>query len=155
MHGYGQKGWVQRISNLVFVLVPDTAPEPDVIQRARVACRLAHGKKLIPIYPPLYYYPFLTQEEMSRQLARLSRKWLRRASRIWVFFPFDNEDTWRLDSFSHEILAANQGPHRQERLPVCLLHQVGESYVPVAMDRAEVNDLLMGNATAGLAGVGI
>jgi hypothetical protein len=65
MNTYGKKGWVQRMPKLVFVLVPETAPETDVVHRARIACRLAHNKGFVPIYPPLYYYPFLTQDAAS------------------------------------------------------------------------------------------
>ncbi len=152
---HGQKGWVQRISKLVYVLVPDTTHEKHVVGRARAACRLAYTQGLHPIYPPLIYYPFLTQDEVSRELERNSQWWLRRVSKIWLAFPIDEEDTWRLDNFSHDVLTKNQGPYCKNRLPVHLLHPVGDSYLPVAMSRDDVDNLLMENATAGMSGMGL
>jgi hypothetical protein len=151
--GYGQKGWVQRIQKMVFILVPNTASEKDVVNRARVACRVAYNKGLQPIYPPLFYYPFLTDEESTREMERNAQWWLRRVSKLWLLFPFDDEDTWRLDAFTYDVLIGNQGPHKQHRLPICQLHPHGESYLPVAMSREEVDTLLMVNATAGLTGM--
>lgn len=149
----GQKGWVQRAPNLVFILVPEVASERDVVHAARVASRLAWQKGLMPIYPQLYCYPFMTPEELGRQLPKVSRWWLRRVSRAWIAFPGDDED-WRLDSFTYELLSANQSPHRQTALPICALHRVGDSYLPIAMSSKEIDTLLIENATAGMAMAG-
>lgn len=152
---HGQKGWVQRIGKLVFVLVPDTTDERSVVARAQMTCRLAYTKGLHPIYPPLLYYPFLTPEEASREMEKNALWWLRRVSKIWLSFPLDEEESWRLDTFAHDVLTRNQGPYCRNRLPVQLLHPVNDSYLPVAMSRDDVDTLLMQNATAGLAGMGI
>jgi hypothetical protein len=133
---------------MVYVMVPDVAPERDVVTAARVAQRLAFQKGLMPIYPPLYCFPFLAPEEMDKDLGRVAAWWLRRVSRMWVAFPGDPED-WRLDPASFELLHANESPHRQ-RLPVSILHQHSEGVVPVALRREDVDTLLMENATAGL-----
>jgi hypothetical protein len=132
----------------VLILVPEVAPERDVIHSARVAARLAWQKGLMPMYPQLYCYPFMTPEEMDQQLPKVTRWWLRRVSKVWMAFPGD-PDNWRLDSFSYELLAVNRSPHRQS-LPICALHRAGDSWIPLAMSSDEIDTLLIENATAGM-----
>jgi hypothetical protein len=133
---------------MVLIVVPDVAPERDVVQAARLAQRLAFLKGLMPIYPPLFCVPFLAPEEMAKDLPRVAAWWLRRAAKLWISFPGDPED-WKLDPPTFELLHTNESPHRQ-RLPISILHRHSEGYVPVAMRREDVDTLLMENATAGL-----
>lgn len=148
------QGYVQRSPAMVYISVPLVAPESEVASAARMAQRLAHQQGKVPIYPPLFCYPYLTPEEMVKDLARVSKWWLRRVSRVWLMFPPSLGEDRRLDSGTFELLAALRRPHCAQRLPIQELHRHTEGLVPVALRDEEIENLLMENATAGLAHAG-
>lgn len=143
----------KRIAKMTFVLVPEPAESShrDVVRASQCACRVAHQMGHTPVSPLLYFLTFMSQGELSMELKRLSQQWLRRCDRIWLQFPNDN-DADDLDGLAFDMLDENQ--RLEYRRPVYLLHPTSDDkigYVPVAMAREEIRELLNVNLTAGLA----
>lgn len=140
----------RRVTKQVFILVPEEDQKSAVLAAQR-ACRVAHAMGLNPMSPALYFRTFLSTGELSMELRRLSLQWLKRTDRIWLQYP--NDDCDRLDPLSYEILEENQ--RLSSRRPVYQLHSVNTDdkigFVPVAMLREEVDDLLAVNLTSSLA----
>jgi len=145
----------KRITKMVFILVPDdgNGTYKHSVRAAQRACRIAHQLDFMPVSPLLYFLTFMSQGELSMEIEGLSQQWLRRCDRIWLQFPHDDADASSgLDGLAFDVLSSNQ--RMDDRRPVYLLHPTGDDkigYVPVAMARDEVNELLNVNLTAGLA----
>jgi len=138
----------KRNSQFVYILVPEVGVvERTIWQASAAACRVALGLELTPICPPLQYSPFLTPEERSTRLPKICWEWLRRVSKIWLQFPSIGCDD--LDAFSYRLLAANE--RWPTRRPVYQLERYEDSFVPVAMPREQIRDLLSCNLSVGLA----
>lgn len=143
----------KRITKMTFVLVPEPSSSntKDVVRAAQCACRVAHLLGYTPMSPLLYFLTFMSQGELTMELKGLSQQWLRRCDRIWLQFPNDQEVD-DLDGLAFDMLDENQ--RLEQRRPVYLLHPSGDDkigYIPVAMTRAEVRELLNVNLTVGLA----
>lgn len=144
---------------MVFVLVPDdsTADCRHSIQAARRACRVAHLLGFLPFSPLLHYATYLSPGELTQQRSKLHWQWLRRCDRIWLQFPGGDGDD-RIDSVVFDILDKNgklgvRSNNCEGRRPVYQLHQTGDEsvgYVPVAMSRSDVRQLLNINLSVGL-----
>lgn len=145
----------KRIVRMTYVLVPETHADRDgsnitSVRAAQSACRVAFQLGFMPVSPLLYFMTFLSEGELSMEIRKLAQQWLRRCDRIWLQFP-DGEDSDVLDSLSFSILDTNQ--RMSERRPVYLLHSTGDEkigYIPVAMARQDIHELLNVNLTAGL-----
>lgn len=141
----------KRIARMVFVLVPEEPEGRLAVRAAQLACRVAHQMGFMPFSPLLYFLTYLSPGELTMELKALSQKWVRRCDRIWLQFPtVDCED---LDGLAYDLLDDNQRS-RADRRPVYLLQQSGDDkigYVPVALTRDEVREILAVNLTAGLA----
>lgn len=143
----------KRITKLAFILVPEDDSEGGrlAVRAAQLACRVAHQMGFMPFSPLLYFLTYLSSGELAMELKTLSQKWVRRCDRIWLQFPSDDRED--LDGLSYDLLDDNQRS-RCDRRPVYLLQQSGDDkigYVPVALMRDEVREILTINLTAGLA----
>lgn len=135
---------------MVFVLVPDCTDERVAVRAAQLACRVAHQMGYMPFSPLLYFITFMSKGELGMELKQLSNRWVRRCDRIWLQFPHDDRED--LDGVTYDMLDDNQ--RMDDRRPVYLLQPSGDDkigYVPVALTRDEVKEILMQNLTAGLA----
>ena len=137
----------KRSRHFVFILVPEAGVvEVTATRAASAACRVAVLRGLTPICPLLYYLPFMTPEERSTKLPRLSRQWLRRCGKIWLQFPSEAED---LDVFSFDVLQANEDS--AVRLSVSQLERCDDNIYAVPMERDEIRRILGCNLSVGLA----
>jgi len=148
----------RRISNLIFILVPNdgTSDNRHAVRAAQRACRVAHLMGFLPFSPLLHYMTYLSSGELSMEMRKLAWCWLRRADRIWLQFPYGDDD--RLDTLAYDVLHENGrlGPRHNNcegRRPVYQLHATGDDkigFIPVPMQRAEVKEMLHANLTVGL-----
>ena len=139
----------KRVSKMVFIVVPLVDRLEDSVHAAKKACRVAHQMEFKSMCPLLYYLTFLSPGEISMEHRRIFTSWLHHTDRIWLQFPYEEEES--LDSFTFDVLENNRKKHWQERRPVYQLHPAGDEFVPVAMSQDDVMELLSINLTSGLA----
>lgn len=146
----------KRVRDFVFIMVPKSDSDYNgklALRASQMACRVAHLMGLTPISPLLFYLSYLTEGELSIDLATFSKKWVRRCGKIWLQFPV--EDDVQLDALSFGILDDNYAvADYRERLPVYQLEHTGDQligFMPVPMQQKEIDELLNLNLTKGLA----
>lgn len=147
-----------RISKLTFIVVPsaDELEAAMAINTARQGCRVAHLLGFVPVSPLLFFGSYLSQGEYFQQAKGLAEVWLKRSDRIWLHFV--NEGDERLDFVTYSILEDNNKlgsriNNLSGRRPVYKLHRTGDEsvgYVPVAMSRDDVQEILDCNLTVSL-----
>lgn len=145
----------KRISKMPFILVPNdhTTDNRHMIRAAQKACRVAFHMGFTPISPLLFYLTYLGPGELDMEMQRLTKQWLQRCDRIWLQFPYEEEE--ELDSLCFAVIEHNRNlDSYQGRRPVYMLHPISDDrigYVPVVMTKEDVRDLLSFNLTAGVA----
>ena len=133
----------------------------DVVHHCRVAGRVALTQKLLPLSPLLFYMPYMTEEELGKNLPQESLRLVKRVSRIWLCSMGCSEaqDINDLDSLSHRILRDNEGllaPQRKRyadtsRIPVHYFsHEKDGTPRTRTLERLEIASLLQCNIVSGL-----
>jgi len=147
-----------RGTNWTLILTPSASSGSmrDALATGRQACRWAHHKRLVPIYPLIYCMGFMTEEEVNKDLAKQTMIWAKRASKIWVCME---PGEFEIDVVTHDILFFNEGHmgcrlrHYQapSRLPVYKfwMRDNGDPMVEI-VERQDVSALLRQNIMSGL-----
>ena len=150
-------GAPKRISNWVLILSPVNGNGlRSAVTSGQQACREAHLRGMTPIFPLFQSMGFLTEEELQKDLGRITRSWSRRVSRLWLCL---SPDQTGVDPVTHDVLLDNEGHmaakikhyRAPSRLPVYRfwVDDRGKSFLD-NMERVEVNELLRCNILDGL-----
>lgn len=138
--------------DLVYVLVPEeSATEREVLNVARAASRVAILRDLTPMCPVLYFSGFASPEDTVSLLPRMSARWFRRASMIWLVYPTSDE---YLDRQAYRLLEANERSTYPIRKPVYTLESNDGEIIPVVLSRDEIRGILDCNILQSVSAVG-
>lgn len=159
----------KRLKELVLILSPMVGESQREVYLAAVsAARLAYQQRLRPLSPMLYCYPWMTPEEMARELQwersdpregtrpSVAQWCFQRAGRLWLVYPRrDSSELYGgisqdLDRFSFEALRMNQ--RGVDRRPVLLVSWERHEPQLVPLDRGDVESLIRANLAIGLGG---
>lgn len=149
-----------RLSGLALVLVPQAdLDDRELILVGRMGCRAIFEEGQQPIYPPLLYGVFTSEETLNRiMLRKLTMWWAKRCSNLVLCLPPTLPEEPKLDPLTYDLLIENEtqgyvprAANDPRRLPVHLLSWAsGESYNIRRMGRDELDTLFKRNIVSGL-----
>lgn len=150
-----------RLNTGVLVLSAFATSQPQSFHLGRVAMRVAHSKKLMPVYPPAHCMSYMTDGEVVKEVRDITFWWYRRCARVWLCMDRDI-DYPELDPLVHDILLTNEGlmcypggRHftQKGRLPVYRFRMPSSDDNPAdveLLDRQKISHYLSCNITSGL-----
>lgn len=160
----------RRIPRSVLVLVPNSGDDRETGMTAIALCRSVYKQGMVPLSPLLYCAPFMTPEELIRELQweklvadqglipSIAQWWYKRSTRIWIAFPSRTEEELRsaggvcqdLDRYSFNALRDNE--KCVDRRPVFLILWTSTNFKLERLTRDDVQALLRANLSLGLTG---